>query len=165
MKIFKSKVNKTNFFKGEKSIGYSFLTLLTFSTAYCSSFSTLLKKSNLKNYYFYKNEMKYEPNGEYIDEILKTWNGKYTLLENKHDYIQWLFPIYESSAFNSFSSPLNKEERELIIKDEDCLNRLIESYKMMLNFYGLRVFFCFFFFLCLFFFIFSSFFVHFCFSF
>jgi hypothetical protein len=33
------------------------------------------------NYYFYKNLLKSEPSGDYIDIIHKTWFGKYKLLE------------------------------------------------------------------------------------
>lgn len=31
----------------------------------------------------------------------------YEFLEDKHDYIQWMFPNHYGSAFNSASKPLN----------------------------------------------------------
>ncbi len=33
--------------------------------------------------------------GDYIDDIHSEWFGNYTLLEDHHGYIQWLFPIRE----------------------------------------------------------------------
>lgn len=55
-------------------------------------FSNLVIKDDdtehIKNVLFYKNEIKSEPEGDYIDNIHEKWWGKWELLERHHGYIQ-----------------------------------------------------------------------------
>uniref|UniRef100_A0A8C5PGK0 Uncharacterized protein n=1 Tax=Leptobrachium leishanense TaxID=445787 RepID=A0A8C5PGK0_9ANUR len=68
----------------------------------------------MPNYEFYMNWRKFEPDGEFIEIILERWNENFELLEDNHDYIQWLFPTLE-------------QEKNLI------------SYKMMLKFFSVKL--------------------------
>lgn len=56
-----------------------------------------------------------------------------------HAYIQWIFPNKYKSMFNYTSKPLSDEEIEIFIVNEDLSKNYIESYKMMLEFYGMRL--------------------------
>lgn len=44
---------------------------------------------------FYMNQRPCIPDGLLIDDIHGEWFGDWDLLESKHGYIQWLFPIRE----------------------------------------------------------------------
>ena len=43
----------------------------------------------------------------------------YKELEENHSYIQWLFPNYYQSAFNSDAQPLTKDEALIFINHPD----------------------------------------------
>eukprot|EP01080_Neovahlkampfia_damariscottae_P001458 gene1458-12077_t len=88
------------------------------------------------NEYFYKNEIKSSPNGDYIDKIHKKWFGDWVKLERKHDYIQWLFPIREA-GLNGQAQPMTKNESLEFQKNQEMQRRMIKSYEMMLDFYGM----------------------------
>lgn len=90
------------------------------------------------NYLFYANRLKSEPKGDLINEIHAKWKGNYELLEHHHGFIQWLFPLYESGV-NSYAQVLNIDEREMIIEDAAAYRRILESYKLMLDFYGITL--------------------------
>eukprot|EP00818_Percolomonas_sp_WS_P010089 CAMPEP_0117446776 /NCGR_PEP_ID=MMETSP0759-20121206/6524_1 /TAXON_ID=63605 /ORGANISM="Percolomonas cosmopolitus, Strain WS" /LENGTH=329 /DNA_ID=CAMNT_0005239071 /DNA_START=206 /DNA_END=1195 /DNA_ORIENTATION=+ len=94
--------------------------------------------SSLQNLKFYKNEIKCEPNGGYIDEIHKEWFGDYGKLERRHDYIQWLFPE-ESSGVNWRATPLNMQEAKAIRADPQLKQRVYRSLILMLDFWGIEV--------------------------
>lgn len=90
---------------------------------------------------FYKNK---RPNssGKYINEI---WSFDNVDLERCHDYIQWLFPLDEGSAYNPDAPILTKEDIELFKTDRnfdddfnlyDCLDT---SLTLMLEFYGFNI--------------------------
>jgi hypothetical protein len=58
-------------------------------------------------------------------------------LEFHHDYIQWLFPLPEPSGANE-SAPLLSEEDIAAFESDDSLRRaLLQSFEMMMGFYGL----------------------------
>eukprot|EP00029_Vermamoeba_vermiformis_P014651 TRINITY_DN9766_c0_g1_i1.p1 TRINITY_DN9766_c0_g1~~TRINITY_DN9766_c0_g1_i1.p1 ORF type:complete len:453 (-),score=101.26 TRINITY_DN9766_c0_g1_i1:15-1373(-) len=92
-----------------------------------------------KNFLFYSGKIKSMPSGDYLDNIHKRWWFNYDLLEQFHGYIQWLFPVFESSGMNSMSAALSKHEAKLIREDFYAAVRVITSYRMMLNFYGMRL--------------------------
>lgn len=58
------------------------------------------------NVEFYTNVIKSDPQGDFIDNIHKTWWGNYKLLQAHHGFIQWLFPNSFTSRFNSKSFAL-----------------------------------------------------------
>ncbi|KAL4224915.1 Opioid growth factor receptor-like protein 1 [Mactra antiquata] len=92
--------------------------------------------ANLK---FYRNQVPFRPNGEFIDYIHRYWFKNYRLLEKNHNYIQWLFPISESSSVNREAVPLRAHEAKHIYADLESRSRFINSYKLMLDFFGFRV--------------------------
>ncbi|KNC49834.1 uncharacterized protein AMSG_11938 [Thecamonas trahens ATCC 50062] len=91
------------------------------------------EKSNAE---FYLNLRASEPSGDTIENIHKQWWGNYELLERHHGYIQWLFPIREQ-GLNHRAHRLHLHEIATIKADPVALARLITSYKMMLDFYGM----------------------------
>ncbi|XP_071795841.1 opioid growth factor receptor-like protein 1 [Asterias amurensis] len=95
-------------------------------------------KSLIDNLRFYKNEIQSRPRGDFIDDIHKHWFGDYSRLEEHHGYIQWLFPIREQ-GMNWKSQELQQHEAKKIIASENASRRLIKSYRMMLDFWGMRL--------------------------
>eukprot|EP00667_Euglena_gracilis_P019981 EG_transcript_21510 len=91
---------------------------------------------NLK---FHKGKMKLPGYPFTIDQIHKKWKGDYYQLEMAHDFIQWLFPIRESSMFNYDSQELQLHEAKAIAETPACLERVRRSYEMMLDFYGMQL--------------------------
>ncbi|KAF8073777.1 opioid growth factor receptor conserved region-domain-containing protein [Lyophyllum atratum] len=90
------------------------------------------------NYEFYSNNRRCRPDNRLIDEIHEQWAGDYGKLEYKHGYIQWLFPIQEY-GMNYESQPLQRHEIEAIKAAPTIIERIISSYRMMLDFYGMRL--------------------------
>jgi len=82
------------------------------------------------------NEISSEPHGGLVDDIHEMWNGRFQLLEMHHGYIQWLFPVFENAGMNFDSSPLTKGGAALIRANAEASQRVIKSYRLMLNFYG-----------------------------
>jgi len=93
-------------------------------------------QSSNENVLFYKNQLSSCPEGDYIDNIHKKWWGNYRKLEVHHGYIQWLFPLREA-GMNYQAKELQLHEAETIRSTPECSKRVLTSYKMMLDFYGL----------------------------
>lgn len=60
-------------------------------------------------------------------------------LEHTHDYIQWLFPLRERSAFNADAPIVDDAVVHAFKEDAWMRQRLGESFIRMLRFYGLRM--------------------------
>ncbi|XP_062576133.1 opioid growth factor receptor-like protein 1 [Saccostrea cucullata] len=90
------------------------------------------------NMKFYKNELKSYPDGDFIDNIHKKWWGDYERLERHHGYVQWLFPIRET-GMNFHAQELQQCEINAIMDDPVAFDRVLKSYKMMLDFYGMEL--------------------------
>mmetsp|Transcript_37635 Transcript_37635/g.100098 ORF Transcript_37635/g.100098 Transcript_37635/m.100098 type:complete len:226 (-) Transcript_37635:117-794(-) len=90
------------------------------------------------NVRFYKNEIRSIPDGDFVDNIHVKWFGRYDLLEQHHGYIQWLFPIREP-GMNGESQPLTSYEAEEMRGLPEVRERLIRSYRLMLDFYGMEL--------------------------
>ena len=90
------------------------------------------------NVFFYKNEIRSQPNGDYIEEILG-WYGDWEKLEEHHGYIQWLFPFFDPRGHNALATSLSKSGAKIIREDPTCQWRVFRAYKMMLHFYGFRL--------------------------
>lgn len=91
-----------------------------------------------KNVEFYSGKCRSKPDGDYIDTIHEKWFGNYSLLERHHGYIQWLFPIREE-GMNFHSQKLQPHEAKTIQETPEMKNRVIKSYEMMLDFYGMKL--------------------------
>lgn len=60
-------------------------------------------------------------------------------LEFSHNYIQFVFPLPESSDFNSRAPIVTKEVREAFLADPRLQNELRQVYVRILHFYGLQL--------------------------
>ncbi|KAI0916913.1 hypothetical protein AcW2_007178 [Taiwanofungus camphoratus] len=106
-----------------------------FLDGYPNSTDRPLLKANLL---FYQNKLRCRPDNLLIDEIHEQWQGDYAKLEYKHGFIQWLFPIPEH-GMNAESQPLQKHEAAAMRADPAVMRRILRSYSLMLNFYGMRL--------------------------
>ncbi|XP_029912580.1 opioid growth factor receptor [Myripristis murdjan] len=93
------------------------------------------KMNNLK---FYLNQFPSAPDDVYIESFHKEWKTDYKRLERVHSYIQWLFPLREPGV-NYMASELTKKEIEAFKKSDEAKRRLVESYELMLGFYGIQL--------------------------
>ncbi|GAA5847468.1 hypothetical protein JCM9279_000495 [Rhodotorula babjevae] len=100
-----------------------------------SSPSSKTKDANLR---FYRNEQAARPRRSRCDELQDELRGNWGELESRHDFVQWLFPIREQGV-NWEAQPLELHEIEGIKADSTAMARLLESYHVMLAFYGLRL--------------------------
>ncbi|KIJ64632.1 hypothetical protein HYDPIDRAFT_175558 [Hydnomerulius pinastri MD-312] len=90
------------------------------------------------NYLFYLNRLRCQPSDLTIDEVHERWLGDYRELESNHGYIQWLFPIQED-GMNYEAQRLLPHEIQPMKSSEEVTGRLVKSYEMMLDFYGMRL--------------------------
>ncbi|XP_059189693.1 opioid growth factor receptor [Centropristis striata] len=95
-------------------------------------------EDKMNNLQFYLNKFPSAPDDVYIESFHKEWKNDYKRLERVHSYIQWLFPLREPGV-NYMASELTKKEIEAFKKNEDAKKRLVESYELMLGFYGMRL--------------------------
>lgn len=72
-------------------------------------------------------------NGRMIDDIL-SWDNE--RLEYVHDYIQWLFPLKEKSAYNPSAPTISDEEINKFRNSNVLKAKLLESFIRLLEFYG-----------------------------
>uniref|UniRef100_A0A671T9E5 Opioid growth factor receptor-like n=1 Tax=Sinocyclocheilus anshuiensis TaxID=1608454 RepID=A0A671T9E5_9TELE len=94
-------------------------------------------KGRFYNLAFYCGRIKSSPDDTalpsfyvHIDEFHQQWWGEYERLEDVHSYIQWLFPIQEPGV---------NWRAHLFRKDKQAKSKLVKSYKLMLDFYGLHL--------------------------
>jgi hypothetical protein len=71
--------------------------------------------------------------------LAEIWAWDDTRLEAVHDYIQWLFPLRERSAFNPAAPVLTPATIAAFLTDRVLHDRLRRSFERMLRFYGLRM--------------------------
>jgi hypothetical protein len=74
--------------------------------------------------------------GRTLSEI---WAWDAARLEAVHDYIQWLFPLPERSAFNPQAPILTQETVAAFRADPELRQRLLRSLALMLDFYALTL--------------------------
>jgi hypothetical protein len=72
--------------------------------------------------------------GRLLSEI---WTWDAARLERVHDYIQWLFPLPQPSAFNPDAPILTADAVRAFRGDDPLRHRLLRSLTTMLAFYGL----------------------------
>ncbi|XP_004841081.1 opioid growth factor receptor isoform X2 [Heterocephalus glaber] len=93
---------------------------------------------DMPNLSFYRNEIRFLPNGCFVEDILQNWKDNYELLEDNHSYIQWLFPLREPGV-NWHAKPLTLKEVEAFKSSKEVRERLIRAYELMLGFYGIQL--------------------------
>lgn len=99
--------------------------------------TTKIGTRNSKIIAFYKNEIPFDPKGEYINDILKTWSQKPEKLMNDPHFIYWLFP---NKLHGTFPGPvLTDVDAKVIQETSELKNKVLEAFKMMLDFYGMNL--------------------------
>lgn len=83
---------------------------------------------------FYLGEQR-DSQGRMIQEI---WAWDFEALECAHDYIQWLFPLPEKSAFNPDAPIVSDEVIQAFQNNPNLRQNLLRSFTVMLRFYGLH---------------------------
>jgi Opioid growth factor receptor (OGFr) conserved region len=73
--------------------------------------------------------------GRSLDQILK-WNDD--MLELRHDYIQFLFPLPEGSIFNSDAPPITKPVFDAFRSRAELRSNLERAFDRILAFYGFK---------------------------
>jgi hypothetical protein len=74
--------------------------------------------------------------GRYLREILE-WSDQE--LESVHDYIQWLFPLREPSAFNPRTPLLDDAVMGEFRRSGELQRNVLASFERMLRFYGFEL--------------------------
>ncbi|GAA5859830.1 hypothetical protein JCM8547_004345 [Rhodosporidiobolus lusitaniae] len=90
------------------------------------------------NALFYLNQHPALPRRVKCEELQRELEGNWNELEHRHDFVQWLFPIREQGV-NWDAQPLELHEVDTIKKDPKAMDRLLDSYRLLLSFYGLRL--------------------------
>ncbi|XP_059925431.1 opioid growth factor receptor-like isoform X3 [Gadus macrocephalus] len=96
------------------------------------------KGTDMPNLTFYLGERASEPDGFSIGEFHKTWREDYYRLERVHSFVQWIFPLQEV-GMNDEAFVLTKQEIKAFRKDETAKLNLQQSYRLMLDFYGIEL--------------------------
>jgi hypothetical protein len=91
----------------------------------------MIRESDLL--YFYRGNAT-DSEGRYITDI---WAWDDEDLEDVHDYIQWLFPLFTPSEFNPDAPKLTRSDVAVFRSDTDLRDRVLRSLDVMLRFYGL----------------------------
>ncbi|XP_028970032.2 opioid growth factor receptor-like protein 1 isoform X2 [Esox lucius] len=100
-----------------------------------NNYSSVQEMPNLQ---FYLGQRTSSPDGVSIDDFHNKWQGDYSKLERVHSYIQWLFPLQEP-GMNYEAKELTKKEIEAFLQNDTAKQRLLKSYKLMLDFYGIKL--------------------------
>jgi hypothetical protein len=91
-----------------------------------------------QNEEFYANQRRCQPDRMLIDDLHAQWFGQSARLERGHGFIQWLFPIREP-GMNYQAAPLTLREATAMREQPAVRQRLLKSYELMLDFYGMRL--------------------------
>jgi len=96
-------------------------------------------KQNIRcrNLLFYKGFIPSQPDNATILEFHNKWFGDYRELEYQHGFIQWLFPIREQ-GLNPKAQKLYPHEMLVMRQDPQIQARILKSYSLILDFYGMR---------------------------
>jgi len=105
---------------------------------FLNDYPTIGDGSSSANLEFYSNRRRCRPDNLLIEEIHERWRGDYAKLEYKHGFIQWLFPIQEH-GMNFESKPLQRHEITEMKADDKIVARVLDSYQLMLDFYGMKL--------------------------
>jgi len=60
-------------------------------------------------------------------------------MQSHHGFIQWLFPNTEDYGVNAYAERLTKEEAEAIRNDPVMKARVLKSFHLMLDFWGMKL--------------------------
>lgn len=91
------------------------------------------------NYDFYTNKVAVLIRGQYLtfNAMLGYLDQNYTALEEIHNYVQWLFPMYTQGM--SSAAPLTKKESAYLRDSPNAVHQFKNALDVMLNFWGMKV--------------------------
>ncbi|XP_053385082.1 uncharacterized protein LOC128550303 isoform X2 [Mercenaria mercenaria] len=92
------------------------------------------RSDNLK---FYQNIILSRPASGFTIETILKHKGNYKFFDDYPGFIQWLFPVPESTGRNAEAQPLYEHEAKGIRDDDELSSRVLEAFKVMLDFYGM----------------------------
>jgi hypothetical protein len=95
-------------------------------------------KNATKNLRFYQNVLRSQPNNMLVEEFHTRWWNNFGDLEREHGFVQWFFPIREQ-GLNHQAQPLQLHEAKAIREDPACMARFMQTYRLMLHFYGMQL--------------------------
>lgn len=99
-----------------------------------------LTKAALPNYLFQTNQITLPSTPAlFVREVHTYWAKNYEMLETRHDYVQWLFPIYVASQYNDASFALQRTEARQLRQDIEANLHFVFSYMLFLDFLGLQL--------------------------
>jgi hypothetical protein len=92
------------------------------------------------NVRFYKGEIKSRSIGgkgieDFIDNVQGILWEDYELMESQDSWWEWLFPIREAN-WRGGSQSLTPRERDEILKDPQCIERMVRSYMLAIDLFG-----------------------------
>ena len=93
------------------------------------------RKTDRRILEFYAGE-KTDDRGRYLRDL---WNWPDERLEDVHDYIQWMFPLRDPSAFNPQAPVLDVEAIAAFGASPELQQNLRTSFLRILRFYGLEM--------------------------
>eukprot|EP01017_Pseudomicrothorax_dubius_P010562 TRINITY_DN13788_c0_g1_i1.p1 TRINITY_DN13788_c0_g1~~TRINITY_DN13788_c0_g1_i1.p1 ORF type:complete len:553 (-),score=163.38 TRINITY_DN13788_c0_g1_i1:74-1732(-) len=76
---------------------------------------------------------------EKVDLVLNHWKGDYRKLEDRHDYVQWLFPNFFRSQFNRNAVALTSEEAAIFRNNKEIIGNLVKAYHLFYDFLGIVI--------------------------
>uniref|UniRef100_A0A2K6FRB3 Opioid growth factor receptor n=1 Tax=Propithecus coquereli TaxID=379532 RepID=A0A2K6FRB3_PROCO len=104
---------------------------------------------DMPNLSFYKNEIRFLPNGCFIEDILHNWRDNYDLLEDNHSYIQWecrwphayvaTLTRLGQQAPGMAAGALQRAIFQAFKSSREIRERFVQAYELMLGFYGIRL--------------------------
>ncbi|KAL8281085.1 hypothetical protein RQP46_006443 [Phenoliferia psychrophenolica] len=103
--------------------------------AFLAGYPNRSPSSGSANLAFYQDKGPAKPSKSTYSALVEELKGNWHELEFQHGFIQWLFPIQEM-GMNYQSQPLGVAERDAIKADPVAMARLLDSYRLMLEFYG-----------------------------
>lgn len=95
---------------------------------------------------FYRGYLPASPGKECVTDLLQ-WSGMGAhaapvwcpeVLERRHDYIQWLFPLRERGV-NSLAPLLTDKDATKMVEDGIVMTRILSAVRMMLRFFGIQI--------------------------
>lgn len=95
----------------------------------------LSKRASKRAWRFYSGEGT-DHRGRTLQQIL-AWDD--AVLEDEHDFIQWLFPLMEPSGVNPDAPVLSPDEIQQFRASADFQARVVGAFRRMLRFYGLQM--------------------------
>ncbi|XP_074660330.1 opioid growth factor receptor-like protein 1 [Tubulanus polymorphus] len=95
-------------------------------------------KSLIDNYLFWTNQLPYQPDGEFIDDILEEYVGDFSKINRYTFYFDWVTPTADRGP-NEYLHVLQRHEIKALRKIPEVYERAFKIMLMFYEFYGLEL--------------------------